>query len=107
MLPKTSANVKSYDGHTKRMYFWMEEIAYQKNVILFRIKSALILKKEFDSEPVYNIEFWKTKIKFCGDQVTDFYDKKIPKIDSNLTCLAVISLDSALKKDKNIIHKSF
>ena len=26
---------------------------------------------------------------------------KIPKVDSNHTCLAVISLDSALKKDKN------
>ena len=30
----------------------------------------------------------------------DFYDKEIPKLDSNHTCLAVISLDSALKKDR-------
>ena len=41
----------------------------------------------------------KTKIKSHGDEVTDFYDKKIPKVDSNHTCLAVFSLDSALKKD--------
>ena len=41
----------------------------------------------------------KTKIKSHGDEVTDFYDKKIPKLDSSHTCLAVISLDSALKKD--------
>ena len=27
-----------------------------------------------------------------------FYDNKIPKVDSNHTYLAVISLDSALKK---------
>ena len=26
--------------------------------------------------------FWKTKIKSHGDEVTDFYDKKIPKVDS-------------------------
>ena len=41
----------------------------------------------------------KTKIKSHGHEVTDFYDVKIPKLVSNHTCLAVISLDSALKKD--------
>ena len=39
------------------------------------------------------------KIKYRGDKVTDIYDKEIPKSDPNHTCLAVISLDSALKKD--------
>ena len=43
----------------------------------------------------------KTKIKFHGDEVTDFYDKNIPKVDSKHTSLAVISLDSGLKKDEN------
>ena len=43
----------------------------------------------------------KTKIKSHGDEVTGFYDKEIPKVDSNLTCLAVISLDSACRKDEN------
>ena len=33
-------------------------------------------------------------------EVTDFHDKKISKADSNHTCLAVINLDSALKKDE-------
>ena len=49
----------------------------------------------------------KTKIKFHGDEVTDFYDKKVPKTDSNPICLAVISLDSALKKDDNYYLKVF
>ena len=49
----------------------------------------------------------KTKIKSHGDEVTDFYDKKIPKLDSNHTCLAVISLDSALKKDDNYYLQVF
>ena len=31
----------------------------------------------------------------------DKLNKKIPKLDFNHTCLAVISLDSALKKDDN------
>ena len=43
----------------------------------------------------------KTEIKSPGDEVTDIYDMNIPKVDSNCTCLAVISLDSALKKDIN------
>ena len=37
------------------------------------------------------------------NEVTDFYDKKIPKLDSNYTCLAVITLDSALKEMTIII----
>ena len=41
------------------------------------------------------------------DGVTDFYDKEIPKVDSNHTCLVVISLDSALKKDKNYYPQVF
>ena len=49
----------------------------------------------------------KTKIKSHGDEVTDFYDKKIPKVDSSHTCLAVISLDSALKKDENYYPQVF
>ena len=61
------------------------------------------IKKEFDNEPVYNKQFLKTKIKSQshGVEVTDFYDKEICKVDSNNFCLAVISLDSALKKDDN------
>ena len=43
----------------------------------------------------------KAKIKSHDDEVTDFYDKEIPKVDSNHVCLAGISLDSALKKDEN------
>ena len=39
----------------------------------------------------------KTKIKSYGDEVTDFYDKEIPKVDPNYTCLAVI----VFKKDEN------
>ena len=37
-------------------------------------------KKEFDSDPVYNKDYLKTKIKSHGDEVTDFYDKKIPRV---------------------------
>ena len=52
-------------------------------------------------------EFSKTKIKFNDIEVTDFYDEKFPKVDSNHTCLAVITLDSALKDDDNYYPQVF
>ena len=60
-----------------------------------------------DSKPVYNKEFLKAKIKVHGDELTDFYDKEIPKIDSNHNCLAIISLGSAFKKDDNYYSQLF
>ena len=60
------------------------------------------IKKEFNSEPVYNKKFLRTKIKSHGDEVTDFYDK-----GSNNTRLAVINLDSALYKDGNYFLRVF
>ena len=76
-------------------------------MILFGINSVLILEKEFGSEPVSNKRFLKTKLKSHGDEVADFYDKKIPELDSNHTCLEVISLDSLLKKDDNYYQQVF
>ena len=49
----------------------------------------------------------KTKIKSHGDEFTDFYNKKIPELDPNHTCLAVISLDSALRKNNNYYPQVF
>ena len=41
------------------------------------------------------------------NEVVSFYDTESPVVDSNYTCLAVICLDSALKKVIIIIGKSF
>ena len=46
-------------------------------------------------------------MKSHGDEVTDFYDKIFPKVDCSYTCLAVISLDSALKKGDNQYPQMF
>ena len=60
-------------------------ITYWKNMILFRIKSAKTLKK--------NLTTNLSTIKSYGDEVTEF-----SIVDSNHTCLAVISWISPLKK---------
>ena len=49
----------------------------------------------------------KTKIKSHDDEVTDFYDKEISKINSNQNRLAVISLDSALDNNGNYYPQVF
>ena len=66
-----------------RRIFWLK-IDLLKNIILFRIRLVVALKK-CDSRPAYNKKFLKTKIKSYGDDATDFFDKKIPN-----TYLAVI-----------------
>ena len=74
MLPKISAYVKSYDGQTKWTHFLIEndDLLEKYNSIWDKVSADI--KKEFDSESVYNKIFWKTKIKSNGNEVTDFYD---------------------------------
>ena len=50
-------------------------------------------------------DHYKTKIKPYGDEAID--DKKVPKVGSNQNCLAVMSSDSALKKNKNYYPQVF
>ena len=70
-------------------------------------KVSANIKKQCDSKPAYNKNFLKTDIKSHGHEVTDFYDKEIPKLDSNHICLAVTSLNSALDKDVNYYPQVF
>ena len=104
MLPKISTYVKSYGGQTKWMYFDYD-LLEKYNTIWDKVSADN--KKEFDSEPVYNKKIFKTKIKSHSNEVTDFYDKEIPKVDFLHTSLAVISLDSALKRDDNYYPQVF
>ena len=100
ILPKTSAYLKNYDGQTKWMHFFTEVdgLLENYNTVWDEVSADI---------PVYNKEYLKTKINSHGDEVTNSYDKKILKVDSNHTYLAVISLDSALKKFENYCPQVF
>ena len=91
----------------KPLHFLIEDDDLLEKYNTIWDKVSADAKKEFDSEPVYNKNYLKTKIKSHGDEVTDFYAKKIPKLDSNHTCLTVITLDSALKKGDNYYPQVF
>ena len=83
------------------MFFLIEddELLEKHNAIWDEFSADI--KKEFDSEPVCDKEILKTKAKSHGNEATNFYDKGISNVNSNHTCLAVISLDSAFKEDDN------
>ena len=66
-------------------------------------KFSADIEKEFDNKPVYNKENFKAKVK----SHKDFYDKEILKVDSNHTCLAVISVDFVLEKDESYYLQVF
>ena len=83
MLLKTSVYVKRYDGQTKWMYFLIEYNDLLEKYNTGWVKVSADIRKEFDSEHVYNEKFSKTKKKSYID-----------------TCLEIISIDSALKKEK-------
>ena len=101
IFPKTKAYVKSYDGQTKWMYFLIkdDELMEKYNTICDKVSADI--KKEFDSKPVHNKKCLKAKIKSNNDETTDFHNKEIPKAGSNYIYLAVIKVDSTLKKDEN------
>ena len=65
------------------------------------------MKKKIDRESIYNNNFLKIKIRSYGEDLTDFHDKEIPKVESNYSFLAVILFDFVLRKMKNITNKCF
>ena len=54
---------------------------------------------DFESKPVYGYEkYIKTKIKIFADNIiTNFHNKKIPKVGVPCKCLSIIMLDSVIK----------
>ena len=53
---------------------------------------------EFDSQPVYDEKYIKTKVKISEDKViTKFTDNKIPKENNHYSCAAAICINSAIK----------
>ena len=76
-----------------------DDLLEKYKVIQYKVRDDV--KKRLNSEPACNKKSLKTKIKSHSDEVTDFDDREVLKVDPNHTCLAAISLDSALNKDGN------
>ena len=85
------------DGQTKWIYFLIEDDHSLKKYNTIWDKVNTDIKKQFvnlKQRVCLQYKFFlKTKIKSYGDEVTDFYNKEIPKVDFNHTGVGVISLD--------------
>ena len=67
----------------------------------FQEKVSSNIKKEFDSEHVYNEKYLKTKIKSYKRKINaNLYSNKIPK-GSQCICLSVTLIDSVFRTSKN------
>ena len=63
------------------------------------------IKKEFDSEPVYNEKYLKAKIKSYNAKIsTYFHNNKMSKEGSQFICLSVILIDSVFRTRKNYVY---
>ena len=78
-----------------------QSMIYSKDEILFDINSVLISKKNLRGS-LYKLQ----KIMNKSDEITNFYEKDIPKMDSSHTCLAVSSSNFVLNKNENyFLHR--
>ena len=94
-LPQINAYAKYLDKNNKYINLLVndKEILKKYSEILKKIKS--LIKEEFNSEPVYNGKYSKTKIKIYNNRVyTNFQHNKIPKHNEYCACLSVTLLDS-------------
>ena len=87
---------------TKYMSFLIKDNDLLKiyNEISEKVKNSI--KREFDSKPVYNEKYLKTKIKsYNGKFNTNFHNNKVPREGSQFICLSVVLIDSVFITGKN------
>ena len=86
-LPKMNAYRRDFD-ETKHMSFLIKDDKLSEK---YNEKVSKTIKQKFDSEPVYDEKYLKTKIKsYKGKINKNFHNDKIPKEDSQYICLPVI-----------------
>ena len=83
-----------------------DELLEKQNEIQEKVKNSI--KKEFDSEPVYNGKYLRVKINTYNGKVnTSFHNNKIPKEGSQFIRLSVILIDSVFRTGKNYYLQVF
>ena len=83
-----------------------DKLLEKYNEILEKVKTSV--KKEFDSEPVYNEKHLKANLKSYNWIInTNFYNNKIPKEGSQFIFSSVILIDSVFETGKNYYPQVF
>ena len=90
------------------MYFLIkdDELLEEYNKIWDKVNNSI--KKGFNSEPVYNEKYLKTKMEsYEGKISTNSHNDKLPKEGSQCICLLVIIIDSVFRTGKNSYPQVF
>ena len=88
------------------VFFVKDEKLFKKYNKIWE-KVSNIIRKEFDSKPVYNEKYLKSKIKSYNGKInTNFHNNKLPKEGSQCICLSVMLVDSVYRKDKRLLTSS-
>ena len=101
LLTKMSAYRKGFNK-TKYISFFIkdDELLEKYNEIWEKVK--IIIKKEFDSEPIYNEKYLKTRIKSYNEKInTNLDNNKIPKESSHFLYIFKWLINIIKKKKKN------
>ena len=101
ILPQMSGYIKYFEYGSPNMSFFIkdDEVGGKYEQIWDVIKNKL--KIIFDSEPVYEYKYLKTKVKEYDCMIkTNFLNNSMPKENMHYTCIACITIDSAMKMGK-------
>ena len=102
ILPTMSGWMKYFENGGKNMSFKMQDdkVYLKYNEVWNKIKELLGGLK-FSSEPIYDDNYFKTKVKTFNEVVGTLFDgDSIPKEKDEYTCIPCISVDSVLRVDK-------
>ena len=96
-LPKTIEYRKKFN-ETKYISFLIKDSELLEKYNEIWDKVSYSIRKEFDTNPVYDEKYLKAKTKsHSGKSSTNFHDNKMPKEGSKLVCLSVILIDSVFR----------
>ena len=73
-------------------------------------KTEKLMRKDFESKPVYGDDDKYIKIKtkiYADNMITNFHIKKVLKEKAPCKCLSIIMLDSVIKVNKKYYHQTF
>ena len=101
-LPPMTGYARKFDENAT-MSLIVKDKQLLKNYTKIWGKIEKLMKKNFESEPVYgdNDKYIKTKIKiYAGSIITNFHNKKMPKEKAPCKCLSIIMIDSVIKANK-------
>ena len=106
ILPQMNGYIKYFENGGENMSFFIKdgEVWKKYEQIWNVIKNKLAIK--IHGEPVYDKIYIKAKVReFDGKIKTNFLGNELPKENMHYTCIACITIDSVMRRDKKTTHR--